>query len=156
MATTKRTIWIQQEHIEFIWKECHFWFPKETGGLLMGFVSDSNFWITNIVGPGPKAKHESYSYTPDNDFHEDEMARIYHASGRTHTYLGDWHTHPNNGAYLSNRDKKTLKNISENELCRLPKPLMLILSTKPIEFKAWIYAPRAIISCPTVQMNFTK
>lgn len=114
------------------------WFPKETGGVLMGYKKEKEIGITHLIGPGPNAIHEKYSFTPDNDYHEKEIARIYKSTGKDITYIGDWHTHPGNAAYLSERDKKTLRNISANKMSRLPEPLMIIVATKPFEVKGWV------------------
>jgi integrative and conjugative element protein (TIGR02256 family) len=120
--------------------------PKETGGVVMGYKLKETFYITDVVGPGEKAVHDYNSFSPDNNFHEKEIARIYKESGRIHTYLGDWHTHPCQRAYLSERDKKTLRNISAFKPSRLPEPLMIILGSNPFQIKAWLYSPKKIIS----------
>lgn len=153
MATTNLIAWINKAHIDAIIEEFILWTPKETGGIIMGYSIKNQFWITNIVGPGPNAKHEYLSFAPDNDYHEKEMARIYQSSNRIHTYIGDWHTHPDNSAYLSDRDKKTMKNISGNKPSRLKEPLMLIFGTSPIEIKLWMYQPNSLIAFRPVTLN---
>ena len=68
--------------------------PNETGGAFMGYWSDPNtVVITDVIGPGPNAKHTRYSFHPDVEYHAAEIDRIYSQSGRINTYLGDWHTH---------------------------------------------------------------
>ena len=153
MAFTNKSIWIKYAHIKFFLEQYNFWAPKETGGILMGYKLEHKIYVTDIVGPGPKAIHEKESFTPDNDYHENEIAQIYERSGRIHTYIGEWHTHPENESYLSGRDKKTLKNISTNPLCRLPQPVMIILGTSPFEFKSWLYNPKAAISFQELKIN---
>lgn len=153
MASINLIAWIDKNHIEAIIEEFSVWTPKETGGILMGYRIKNQLWITDIVGPGPNAKHEYFSYSPDNDFHEEEMARIYKSSGRVHTYIGDWHTHPKSSAYLSDRDKKTMKNISGNVPSRLPEPLMLIMGSNPFEIKLWMYQPKTLIAFRPVRLN---
>lgn len=139
-------------------KEMLIWYPKETGGVLMGYKKEKEIGITHIIGPGPDAIHELYSFTPDNDYHEKEIARVYSSTGKDISYIGDWHTHPNNAAYLSSRDKRTLKNIASYKPSRLPEPLMIVLGTFPFEVKGWIlkkgglnnfkYVPAAIEFLP--------
>jgi integrative and conjugative element protein (TIGR02256 family) len=130
--------------------------PKETGGVIMGYRLKETFYITDIVGPGEKAIHQHSSFSPDINFHETEIARIYKESGRIHTYLGDWHTHPNNKAYLSERDKKTLRNISSYKPSRLPEPLMIILGSMPFELKAWLYKPKFISAYQKVEIKIAN
>ena len=121
-------------------------FPNESGGALMGYWSEEEktVVITNVVGPGPNAKHARYSFVPDYEFQEQQIAEIYSTSGRLRTYLGDWHSHPDGPASLSNTDKRTLKNIADFPKARAEKPLMILLSGVPAKWKrnAWILKSR--------------
>lgn len=95
----------------------------------MGYWPDStSVVITDVIGPGPDAKHARYSFHPDVVHHDDEIERIYLASGRLHTYLGDWHTHPKGAARTSQKDRKTLRAIATDSFARAPRPLMAILA----------------------------
>jgi integrative and conjugative element protein (TIGR02256 family) len=103
--------------------------PNETGGAFMGYWPDpSTVVITEVLGPGPNARHTRYSFYPDVEHHDDEIKRIYLASGRLHTYLGDWHTHPKGAARTSQKDRKTLQSIASFPEARTPRPLMAILA----------------------------
>jgi integrative and conjugative element protein (TIGR02256 family) len=137
-------LYISSHHLIEMLREFQHMAPKETGGIIMGYKLREIFYVTDIVGPGRKAIHDHSSFTPDNHFHQTEMARIYIESGRIHTYLGDWHTHPGQKAYLSERDKKTLHNISSFRPSRLQEPIMIILGSNPFEIKVWMYRPRGI------------
>ena len=116
-------------------------FPNESGGSLMGYWDKSGreVVITDVVEPGPKARHARTSFTPDYEFQEQRIADIYSASGRIHTYLGDWHSHPNGPAALSGTDTRTLKNIASFPQARAAKPIMILLSGRPEVWKvtAW-------------------
>jgi integrative and conjugative element protein (TIGR02256 family) len=139
MAITNYLIWMTRDHLFQILDYSNITFPKETGGIFMGYRQENQLVITNVIGAGPKAVHEHNSFNPDNEYHETEMARIYKESNQINTYIGDWHTHPNSGSYLSSRDKKTIINISQNRECRLKQPIMMILGTFPFELKVWLY-----------------
>ena len=78
-------------------------YPQESGGILMGYwvVQPTEAVITDVIGPGPGAIHRDTSFLPDAEYQADQVARRYEASGRLHTYLGDWHSHPNAGPHLS-------------------------------------------------------
>jgi integrative and conjugative element protein (TIGR02256 family) len=86
-------------------------YPRETGGVLMGYEAAGDTVVVTVIGPGPSAHHSSTSYMPDHEYHDGEVARVYEASGRRITYLGDWHTHPKGRLYLSNIDMLTLRRI---------------------------------------------
>ena len=126
-----RQAWILSGLLEQLFVEANDKFPVETGGILMGYrAKDSNEpVITDLVGPGPKAKHERENFSPDYDFQCSEVARIYEASGRIITYLGDWHTHPNGSGAMSGKDRRTLYSIAGDSSLRAPVPLMLILAS---------------------------
>ena len=110
--------------------------PLETGGVLTGYWAETGdeAIVTEVVGPGPRAVHERSRFRPDTEYHEAEVARIYLASGRVHTYLGDWHTHPDGGSYLSAADLATLRRISHSHEARAPNALMLVLGNRGDEW----------------------
>lgn len=122
-------------------KEAESWFPNETGGVLMGYWTNSNeVIITNIIGPGPKAIHTLYSFLPDDEFQINAIADLYLKSEAKEKYLGDWHTHPNAEAYLSGTDKKTLKKITAYKPARLDKTLMMVMSIREdTNIKIWCH-----------------
>lgn len=118
--------------------------PLETGGVLMGYWSPdgAQVVVTAVVGPGPRAIHARSRFVPDAKYHEAEVARIYAASGRLHTYLGDWHTHPDAAAYLSSTDLSTLHRIGAYPAARASTPLMLVLGGGPAwSIAGWIALP---------------
>lgn len=113
--------------------------PRETGGVLLGYWgNEKEVVITTATGPGPRSVHRRSSFHPDNDFHTEEISRHYRESGRTETYLGDWHTHPEAAAYMSRRDEVTLAAIARYPEARQGRPVMLILGTAPFGVKAWV------------------
>lgn len=122
--------WVHKSALDDMVIEANRLFPLETGGCLMGYWEKlyEKVIITQIIGPGPNAKHRHHYFEPDYEWQESEIASIYHASGRIYTYLGDWHTHPKGGTKLSWRDRHTLHRIATYPLARVPVPLMAILS----------------------------
>lgn len=138
--------WVSRYAIGAMFREADRSYPYETGGVLMGYwtgrVGDSV--VTQVVGPGPHAMHDETSFVPDSEFHEMEIARIYEESGRLHTYLGDWHSHPTSAAYLSKLDRTTLRRIATHTPARAPFPVMAVLGGgPPWDIKMWQYMPRA-------------
>ncbi|WP_439472059.1 Mov34/MPN/PAD-1 family protein [Brevundimonas sp.] len=82
--------------------------PLETGGVLLGWRKGPDRVVTAIVGPGPRALHGRHMFLPD---HVWQIAQIDEAFARSNgdlDYLGDWHTHPDGAAALSELDRKTL------------------------------------------------
>lgn len=132
-------IWINEIALDEILAGGNEWLPRETGGVLIGYLTENEYVITHVIGPGPKAKHGYLNFEPDQEFHEAEIARMYNESKRTLTYLGDWHTHPNSTAYLSSIDKRTAKKIASHKKARLSSPLMLVAAPPTNKVKAWNY-----------------
>ncbi len=111
-------------------QEANLRHPLETGGILIGYFMETEVVIVDVIGPGKSAKHEVGTFTPDYTWHDQEVARLYKESGRRHTYLGDWHTHPDGFGSLSIRDIATLDNIARCKSARARNPVMAILSGK--------------------------
>ena len=105
------------------------WQPLETGGVLAGYwvPPNSEAVITHVVHAGPNADHRKSGMTPDADFQNAELDRIYAEADGASYYLGDWHSHPGMGAVPSPTDRATLRRIATTTEAAAPKPLMLIL-----------------------------
>lgn len=153
MRNNKKIVWIKKSVLETINDELHKWYPYETGGVLMGYWNGDEVVISQIIDGGPNASRTKTSFNPDHDYQLKEISRIYRLSGRTETYLGDWHTHPDAKAYLSDRDKKTLRNIARYKTSRQSMPLMMILGTKPEEIRIWC-SLTAFINTSFVEVNY--
>lgn len=134
------TVWIDNIAFLELKYEAVRKLPKETGGIFAGYiVSNDEYVITRVIGPGINAIHELERFIPDQAYHENELEKHFYGTKTTEYYLGDWHTHPDSIPYLSKMDLKTLKMISNHKVSQLPKPLMGILGIKKGEltFKIW-------------------
>lgn len=121
-------IWIPEHLYASMRSLADQFMPMETGGLLMGYLdSNGDTVITDVTGPGPNAIHAECSYVPDYEHDTAQADLLYHASGRLHLYLGDWHTHPKDVDAISRRDIKALKTIADTPSARVAEPLMIIL-----------------------------
>ncbi len=129
MRKRRINIWIPKFLLEHIMVEADGFFPKETGGSLIGYYTQEQtvIVVTDIIDAGPKAKHAGNSFTPDYSYQEKRIAELYECSGRLYSYLGDWHSHPDGNSSLSYKDETVLKNISIHVPARAPCPIMLIL-----------------------------
>ncbi|MDT8389183.1 MAG: Mov34/MPN/PAD-1 family protein [Lentisphaeria bacterium] len=111
----------------------------ETGGLLAGYFSadNSEVVVTKIVTAGPNAVHGIYSYVPDYEADREAIGKIYDETDGLESYLGDWHSHPIGGAYLSWRDRRALKNIARFEGNFVESPVMLIIGLDLDDIPYW-------------------
>jgi integrative and conjugative element protein (TIGR02256 family) len=126
-------VWIEATVAIAMTAEASRVFPRETGGLLIGYNDErsSESVVCACVGPGPRAIHGRSHFMPDHAHHERETARLYVDSGRTWSYLGDWHSHPCGPASLSRKDRRTLARIARSAEARAPRPLMVLLVGAP-------------------------
>ena len=121
--------WLDEDVVREIVAETAEWWPLETGGMLVGYAADGlarDLVITDVIGPGPDAVHKKSRFEPDTVWQQVELERLYFESERTWTYLGDWHSHPNGGCYLSFTDWTTLLRISLHRDARARRPAMLV------------------------------
>lgn len=101
--------------------------PLETGGILLGHTTDTDHVVTHMIGPGPKATHQRYTFTPDSDWQTDQVANAWEREP-TVQYLGDWHTHPLGSPRFSTLDRKTAEAIAKYTDAQQPRPIMLVLA----------------------------
>lgn len=142
----KPSAWVSTCVLQSIAEDARRWFPSETGGILLGYWTQANeVVITCSTTAGPLAQHTESQYVPDPDHDQRAIAAHYQASGRLHTYLGDWHTHPRHVAYLSHKDKSTLHQIALAPEARTSTPLMLIAGGGPAEWLANIWCCRRFL-----------
>lgn len=144
MQKSSDVVWLADSAYDSMITEADSAYPNETGGVLLGYWSDAfaEAVITRSIGPGPQAVHRSVDFVPDDEYQLREIEFHYRNSGRLHTYLGDWHTHPKGNSYVSGTDRRTLKKIAFFPDARAPIPLMMILSNGPHwSKKVWRYRP---------------
>jgi integrative and conjugative element protein (TIGR02256 family) len=119
-------LWLASESAREMIDEARSWVPCETGGVLLGWRRGPDVVVTHVIDAGPRAQHGQTWFRPDSDWQADRIARLYEDSGRTLSYLGDWHTHPDGRPVPSRRDVRTLRCIAGAAEARCPDPVMLI------------------------------
>lgn len=102
--------------------------PSETGGVLLGRRSSRRVCVEWLVGPGPKARHESRNFEPDTEWQRERIADAFGMSGGSLDYLGDWHSHTSASARASIQDWRTAMLIARYPQARCPQPIILIVA----------------------------
>jgi len=106
----------------------------------MGYKDPANdIFVKELVGAGPNAVHEKEKFIPDGKFQQAALSLIYKKSKGHVTYLGDWHSHPERGAYMGELDISTIAKIAKTPSSREPNPIFVIIGTSPREVKCWRY-----------------
>jgi integrative and conjugative element protein (TIGR02256 family) len=128
-----KTFWIASKAWQAIEILAQAHYPFETGGMLIGYqADDASVVVTEIIGPGPNAKHTRMSFRPDHDYQQQRLDDLFrHSNGKT-TYIGDWHTHPNGFNALSRKDMRVLRRIAETPEAQTEHPVMLVLATSAL------------------------
>ena len=121
--------WIPERLRIVLMDEIDQWVPLETGGILLGYEDQDNApVVTDLIGPGPRARHLKSGFFPDHLFQVAELDRRVGSSPTTLSYLGEWHSHPGGALELSQRDKRVLKRIAGYAPARVRHPIMLIVT----------------------------
>ena len=114
---------------------------RETGGMLVGYEGDErphDVVVAGLIAGGPNASHGEYMFRPDGRWQREELARVYAASGRVLTFIGDWHSHPHGLPLPSQTDVKTAARTAANKRARARRPLTVIVGRDDDD--AWLLA----------------
>jgi integrative and conjugative element protein (TIGR02256 family) len=159
--------WISSATWKLLATEAPSRHPQETGGVLIGYWADPNTVVISAsVGPGPDSIHGRYTYEHDHVWEASQIALHYTRSGRSETYIGDWHTHPDAASgVLSSTDRRSLRRVLGAREARLSRSLMMVLFGHPnqwhadiwlaeFEHAAWRWRPKlSITSVRTVSFD---
>jgi integrative and conjugative element protein (TIGR02256 family) len=114
--------------------------PHETGGMLVGWtVATGDVVACASIGPGPRAVFKPDRFEPDGRWQQKELTKIYAASGRTVTYVGDWHSHPRGSGRPSPTDVETAELVAATPESRAPAPVTLVLACRRRRWRAHAY-----------------
>jgi integrative and conjugative element protein (TIGR02256 family) len=120
------TLWLPEELRKALETEAKEHSPRETGGMLIGYATDGAIVVTRSIDGGPNSVRKRDRFEPDGEWQQVELERIYRASGRIETFLGDWHSHPRGLGRPSRRDRATARAVARSRSSRAPNPLTLI------------------------------
>lgn len=141
MSTAARplTLWVPEAHLRRMAEEAEEHRPNETGGIILGHRNGLDVVVLQVVGAGPAAIRTTTGMRPDHDYQVRAIREAFAASDGAVTYLGDWHSHPDGSAGLSDRDRRTLRNVARERDAFCPEPAMLILAS--VEDGVWLPVP---------------
>jgi len=124
------SVWLAESVLTLMHAEARRIYPLETGGVLIGWRSGVDRVIVDMRGPGLSALHGQTRFFPDHSWQLSEIRKLFASSNGDLDYLGDWHTHPDGVAMMSEQDESTLQRISR----RVASPLMAILAGGAMEW----------------------
>jgi integrative and conjugative element protein (TIGR02256 family) len=98
----------------------------ESGGLLLGFVRGNHFDVRMITVPYKKDHTSRYSFIRRDERHLNIFQAIRLRINRSLTYIGEWHTHPEDNPRPSNIDINEWKSIKSTR----PYPVVFMILGK--------------------------
>jgi integrative and conjugative element protein (TIGR02256 family) len=137
-------VWLSSDVMQLICKHARELSPLENGGIILGWRSGEDRIIADLRGPGPHALHGRHCFVPDHDWQVAEIHRAFEASDGELDYLGDWHSHPDSVAEMSDLDSQTLLRITR----RVTGPLMLIVAGSGTEWSARCWKGQLVAQLP--------
>lgn len=107
---------------------------REAGGILIGRkMLDSNNYIIDIcTEPQKYDKRERYSFLRSKKIHQEILDELWEESGATKSYLGEWHTHPENDPTPSSKDLIEWKKLLFNQTKEVEFLFFIIVGIKNI------------------------
>jgi integrative and conjugative element protein (TIGR02256 family) len=137
-----KTLWMVERGWTTIMQLVQKHFPLEVGGVLVGYQPDErSVVVTDVIGPGPRAKHRRSTFRPDHAHQQEQLDARYRQSNGVEVYLGDWHSHPNGFDGPSRKDLRVLRRIAETEEAQMRNPIMIVVAGGPEEHS---WNPRCI------------
>lgn len=93
--------------------ECRSVDGTETGGILIGKkIDEQRIVVPFSLGPGLKAKKSRYRFSPDVQWQQSRMERLFHMFGVD--FVGSYHRHLGNDGRPSHLDLKTARQITSD------------------------------------------
>ena len=86
----------------------------ETGGILMGCYRGDDLEVTSRTRPGPTDRSSLFSFIRVDRSHQTTAMSAWSATRGTHTWVGEWHTHPHGGVSPSSTDLSSWSRLSRN------------------------------------------
>ncbi|WP_425249084.1 Mov34/MPN/PAD-1 family protein [Bradyrhizobium brasilense] len=88
----------------------------EAGGILIGCYRGPHIEITECSEPLRRDRRARLRFDRDDPGHQGLASRRWSESGRTHTFVGEWHTHPGFSSTPSTIDLKTWREITRHNI----------------------------------------
>ena len=116
----------------------NFHYPKEFGGVFIGFKSELGYIITDILVPDDYANGRTIFVRHPGTLNE-RLEEIHEITNGKIQYLGEWHSHPDGPTSPSNTDKNAMKEIANDKKINVDKPILMIAEVGQLPFGKDLY-----------------
>ena len=124
--------WISPKTLSLIAEAGWAKYPKETGGILIGWQLGRIFYIETAIGPGPNAIHKNNGFKRGGDFSQSQLDSIVLETHGQWDYLGEWHSHPHNVG-PSSIDNNSMKKVQTSPEFNMLQPILgLIINDRRV------------------------
>jgi len=131
-------IHISKSVLKRIEEETKFHYPKEFGGVFIGYKSDLHFIITDILIPDQYKNGQTIFIREPGTLNE-RLSEIHKMTNGEIEYLGEWHSHPNGPTTPSRTDINAMQEIAKDKNINIDKPLLMIAEVNNISFGKDLY-----------------
>ena len=131
-------IHVSKSVLKTIEEETTFHYPNEFGGVFIGYKSDENFIITNILIPD-EYKNGKTIFVREPGTLNERLSEIHNITNGKIRYLGEWHSHPDGPTDPSNTDINAMKEIAKDKNINIDKPLLMIVEVGKVSFDKDLY-----------------
>lgn len=127
------SIHISKSVLKKIKKETKFHYPNEFGGVFVGYKSDENYIITNILIPDEYRNGKAIFVRHPGTLNV-RLSEIHNKTKGKIEYLGEWHSHPDGPTKPSSTDIKAMKEIAKDKNISIDNPLLMIAEVNRVSF----------------------
>jgi len=126
---------VKQELLDELYRTGMKHYPKEFGGLLIGYYSDDfkTCFIETTILP-KKYKSSRYFFERGKEGLKLNLTEFYNSIPRL-IYVGEWHTHPDGIPSPSGTDMNAMIEIGESDDVSIENPILMILGVSKTEMK---------------------
>jgi integrative and conjugative element protein (TIGR02256 family) len=132
------SIHISKSVLKRIEEETKFHYPKEFGGVFIGFKSGINFIITDILIPD-EYKNGTTVFIREPGTLNDRLREVHQMTNGEIEYLGEWHSHPNGPTTPSSTDINAMEIIAKDKNINMDRPLLMIAEVDKTSFDKDLY-----------------
>jgi len=138
---------VKQELLDELYRTGMKHYPKEFGGLLIGYYSEDfkTCFIETTILP-KKYKSSRYFFEREKEGLKLNLTNFYNSIPRL-IYVGEWHTHPDGIPSPSGTDMNAMIEIGESDDVNIENPLLLVLGINPskMDVGAYVYSKNKLL-----------
>jgi len=131
-------IHISKSVLKRIEEETKFHYPKEFGGVFIGYKTDVSFIITDILIPDQYKNGKTIFVRHPGTLNQ-RLSEIHNKTNGKIQYLGEWHSHPDGPTNPSRTDINAMQEIAKDRNINIDKPLLMIVEIDKTSFGKDLY-----------------